>query len=252
MRGFLFTLFFVCLLFVSPSSSYASSWDLDNSGAVDIYDFSHVIHQFAIEIGFTQLASFLPQFDLTSPTTTPAISPTAGPLGNEIKIVDQTFKFTHADNGFHVYKQHGEYIPGVPHDWTQPDDYYNGEWHFRYEILSPPNQAPGKIQTCIWNMPGYKPENCSMQVPFDGVGVFTASHIPRDWWKHSGVPLDFSDHKSFLIRAVLRGPNGCNVTRYNVEKPCWDQWPKYENTQFRVSIVMVPAGKSFSGWHNYP
>jgi len=65
-------------------------------------------------------------------------------------------------------------------------------------------------------------------------------------------PLDYSHPERFLIRVVLRGESGCNVTRYNVDGACWDEWPNYENMNFRVTIVMVALGESFSGWSNYP
>ncbi len=51
---------------------------------------------------------------------------------------------------------------------------------------------------------------------------------------------------------MLRGESGCNVTRYSVSGACWDQWPSYEDMSFRVTIVMVGAGETFSGWASYP
>ena len=60
------------------------------------------------------------------------------------------------------------------------------------------------------------------------------------------------DPERFLIRVVLRGESGCNVTRYNVGGACWDEWPTYENMTFRVTIVLVGAGDTFSGWASDP
>jgi hypothetical protein len=85
-----------------------------------------------------------------------------------------------------------------------------------------------------------------------GEYLVTNNLSPADWWKKDGVPLDYSHPERFQVRVVLRGTSGCNVTDYNVSNGCWDEWYLYENMNFRVTIVMVGAGDSFSGWENYP
>ena len=167
-------------------------------------------------------------------------------------------QFTYADSGFHVLINPGDQIPAP--DWLSPVDYYNGEFHVRYVINSPSDQAAGQLQTCIWTMGDdgvggdYFPESCGQQVAHSGPGEYfvTSRLTPADWWKLDDVPLDYSHPERFLVRVVLRGTSGCNVTRYNVTGACWDQWPDYENMNFRVTIVMVGAGETFSGWGNYP
>ncbi len=167
-------------------------------------------------------------------------------------------QFTYEDSGFHVLINPGDQLPVG--NWLDPVDYYNGEFHVRYVINSPPDQVAGKLQTCIWTMGDdgvggdYFPESCGQQVSHTGVGEYfvTSNLKPADWWKKDGVPLDYSHPERFLVRVVLRGTSGCNVTRYNVSGACWDQWPDYENLNFRVTIVMVGAGETFSGWANYP
>jgi len=167
-------------------------------------------------------------------------------------------QFTYDDSGFHVLINPGDQLP--KDNWLDPLDYYNGEFHVRYVINSPVDQQAGKLQTCIWTMGddgiggNYFPESCGQQVSHSGVGEYfvTSSLSPADWWKKDGVALDYSHPERFLVRVVLRGESGCNVTRYDVSGACWDEWPSYENMDFRVTIVMVPAGESFSGWDNYP
>ena len=167
-------------------------------------------------------------------------------------------QFTYEDSGFHVLINPGDQIPAD--NWLDPVDYYNGEFHVRYVINSPPDQAAGQIQTCIWTMGDdgvggdYFPESCGQQVPHSGPGEYfvTGNLCPADWWKNQGVALDYSHPERFLVRVVLRGTSGCNVTRYNVSGACWDQWPDYENMNFRITIVMVGSGETFSGWGNYP
>jgi hypothetical protein len=167
-------------------------------------------------------------------------------------------QFTYEDSGFHVLINPGDTLPAD--NWLEPVDYYNGEFQVRYVIQSPPDQQAGVLQICIWTMGDdgvggdYFPESCGQQVSHSGVGEYlvTASLAPASWWKNAGEPLDYSHPERFLVRVVLRGESGCNVTRYDVSGACWDEWPGYENMTFRVTIVMVGAGESFSGWGNYP
>ena len=71
-------------------------------------------------------------------------------------------------------------------------------------------------------------------------------------WKNANVLLVFAHPERFLIRTVLRGPSGCNVITYNVTGSCWNLWPDYQNMQYRVTIVMLAKGDTFSGWSDYP
>lgn len=167
-------------------------------------------------------------------------------------------QFVPSDRGFHVLINPGDQIPAP--DWLDPVDYYNGEFHVRYVINSPADQVAGRLQTCIWTMGddgvggNYFPESCGQQVSHSGPGEYfvTNNLKPADWWKLDGVALDYSHPERFLVRVVLRGTSGCNVTDYNVPGSCWDQWPDYQDMNFRVTIVMVGAGEAFSGWGNYP
>jgi hypothetical protein len=170
-------------------------------------------------------------------------------------------QFTYEDSGFHTLIEPGDPIPAA--DWLDPVDYYNGEFQIRYVINGPSDQAAGILQTCIWTLGDdgdgrdYFPESCGSFISNDGPGEYLNSSepdtlAPSTWWKNEDVPLDFSHPERFLIRVVLRGASGCNVTRYDVSGACWDEWPSYENMNFRVIIVMVGAGETFSGWSNYP
>jgi hypothetical protein len=177
----------------------------------------------------------------------------------ELLLFDgDNLQFTTADNGFHPLINPGDTLPAA--NWLTPNDYYNGEFQIRYVIKSPPDQAAGRLQTCIWTMgngdgdgKNYFPESCSSQVSHTGVGEYFNTKLdPASWWKKDGVPLDFTHPEWFLIRVVLRGTSGCNVTTYNVSNGCWSEWPKYQNMKFRVTIVLVAKGTTFSGWQSYP
>lgn len=203
-----------------------------------------------------------PPADGSAPQPDAKLEPDQGvapPPAAELLLVDaKNQQFTTGDNGFHPLIKPGDPLPAS--DWLKPDDYYDGEMQMRYVIQGPPDQQAGKLQTCIWTMgnedgdgKNYFPESCSAQVAHTGVGTtFNTKLAPSSWWMNGGVPLDFSHPERFLIRVVLRGTSGCNVTTYNVSNGCWDEWPKYQDMKFRVTIVMVPKGATFSGWSKYP
>ena len=177
----------------------------------------------------------------------------------EVLLFDKPgLKFKETDRGFLPLIEPGDPLPMA--DWATPHDFYDGELRIRYAISAPATQAAGKLQVCIWTMgnadgdgKNYFPESCSDSVSHTGVGTyFNKKLVPSTWWKHSGVPLVFAHPERFLIRVVLRGASGCNVTNYNVSNGCWDQWPQYRDMTFRVTLVMVAKGSTFSGWSNYP
>jgi hypothetical protein len=167
-------------------------------------------------------------------------------------------QFTEADNGFHALIVPGDPLPAP--DWSSPVDYYQGEMEIRYVIGDPADQQPGVLQTCIWTIGNedgdgrdYFPESCSAEVAHAGVGEYVDTGVVvSQWWRNEDVPLVFAHPERFRIGAVLRGQSGCNVTTYDVAGACWNEWPSYQNMIFRVTMVMVPPGKTFSGWGSYP
>jgi|GEM_PF-6423337 len=178
----------------------------------------------------------------------------------EMLLLDQHHQYLESEKGFKVLINAGDPIPSS--NWISPRDFYNGEFRIRYIIESPANQRAGALQTCIWTMGNADgdgrdmfPEACAGQVRHSGVGTYYDTQlIPKNWWKNDGVPLDFSHPERFMLRTVLRADinNLCVVTTYPVPGACWDQWSNYANMNFRVTIVMVAKGTTFSGWENYP
>jgi len=184
------------------------------------------------------------------------------PPPSEVLLYDgDGLQFTYDDSGFHYVINPGDAIPAA--SWLDPVDYYNGEFQIRYVINGPPDQAAGILQVCIWTIGDdgdgrdWFPETCSPFVAHEGPGEYLSlsdpdTLPPSAWWKNEDVPPDFSHPERFLIGVVLRGTSGCCVTRYDDSDACWDMWPSYENMNFRLTLVMVGAGETFSGWSNYP
>ena len=239
------------------------SADLTDDGKVNQFDYNLFLRELSTQGG----GGTTPQPTNPNPTNTPPTgatntpnpqatstpSPTTPPSqpGNEKIVFNNDVQFTQSDGGFHVLKAAGAGIPGLPINWLSPTNYYNGTWHFRYQIHTHPTNTSGKLQVCIWNMPGFEPESCGGKVAHTGLGTYTYSSIPAQWWKKDGVPLNFANSASFLIRVILLGENNCIVTNKNVPKPCPELFPQFAQMKFKLTIVMVPVGQTFSGWSNY-
>jgi len=184
--------------------------------------------------------------------------PGPGPATEVLLFDGNGLQFTYDDSGFHSLIQPGDALPAA--DWLAPVDFYHGEFQVRYVITGPTDQQAGQLQTCVWTLGDdgvggdYFPESCGQQVPHTGVGTFLVTDplVPADWWKNQGVELDYSHPERFLVRTVLRGVSGCNVTRYAVDGACWDEWSTFETMTYRETIVLVGAGHTFSGWERYP
>lgn len=180
------------------------------------------------------------------------------PPGELVLYDGASEQFTVEDNGFHGLLMPGDQLPAA--NWSSPVDYYQGQMQIRYVISAPADQAPGVLQVCIWTLGSedgdgrdYFPESCSGFVAHDGVGEYVDDgQVVSDWWQNEDVPLDFSHPERFRVGAVLRGASGCNVTTYDVDGACWDEWPTFQDMVFRVTMVMVPPGETFSGWASYP
>ncbi len=217
-----------------------------------------------------------------TPTPTPNANVTPGP--NEILVIEKEFQFSVADSGFHIIKERAATFPNppagrpaIPSNWKVPQNYWTGTWNIRY-IVDHPSRFPGKIQICMWDFPGFSPENCAPKAKIcspdplnpgqtvctQDENTYLTQSIPANlspqtdtnqligWYKVDNLPLSFTTPRDYRISAVLQGFDNCSITTKNVSNPCWEQWPNFQNTTFRITAVMVPQEQTFSGWHNYP
>lgn len=196
-----------------------------------------------------------------SPSSSPSPSPRSSPGANEKVLFDTTMQFAQNDNGFHILHANGDPLPsGVPTNWKQPINYFTGAWQYRINVLQHPTGFAGKLQLCMWNMPGFDPENCAFNIDHTGVGTFYGSSIPAlpgnegGWAKIVGGDLDFLNPINYRMSMILRGPGNCVVSSKQgipENKRCPEYWDQYKDMRFRVTVIMVPDGQSFSGWGNY-
>ena len=79
-----------------------------------------------------------------------------------------------------------------PDNWESPDNYYTGEFHIRYEIISQPTNRTCRAQMAIWQdwqYPFWR-EQASSHTTLYGQGyVATHSSSPSSWWKHDDIGI---------------------------------------------------------------
>lgn len=253
------------LLIQRISIPVAALFDADTNGKVNSLDFGGIMH--ALDDVPSPSSSPSP---LASPSSSPSASPSNWPsptpsnppVNDEVVLLDETMKFEYNDSGFHRLIDFDDPLPaGVPLNWKQPVNYWTGIWQYRIQILEHPTDRNGQLQLCLWNIIDFTPENCAFNIDHTGVGTYLHASTPSikgygngGWAYIKGGPLDFLTPDNYRTSIILRHSSGCTVTKKNVEKPCANYdtfFDYYKDMRFRITVVMVPGGATFSGWTNY-
>ena len=169
--------------------------------------------------------------------------------GDEFLVYDGTRTFVEADRGF-LYFNFDDNI--APSDWTTPEDYYNGSFQVRLEILDLPTSEPFRLSICVWQNGWNDVENCSPQISLNnGEDIYTGGSTPASWWKKDGKAVDFSSPGTIQSFGVaMWNESGCIISDYS-DPNCWDERVDHLPMQFRITVVAVSDGSTFSGWNNY-
>jgi hypothetical protein len=150
------------------------------------------------------------------------------------------------------------YPSGAPGNWKSPYDYYNGQIHTRYEVLSVATDALFALQFGIWQNTGVPGEYHEiMESPqryLSGTGdIAINSGTPNSWWSSGYVdftrPYDFRDLAIVFWDGdplrLLSPPD------YGGSNEVWSVRDKWFPVEVAVTIVAVAEGHTFSGWNNY-
>lgn len=174
-----------------------------------------------------------------------ALVATAPASAAEFLIYDSTFDFDESEHGFHYFQPPAS----APSDWLAPDDYYNGSWELRFEIISQATDRGSNLQVCVWVDGGN--ETCSPHTPLNGPGdVATVSTVPSSWWTKSG-PVDFAHPEIWdRLGMPLWNDELCVVSDWDASF-CWEDRVDYLPMRIRLTVVAVSAGSDFSGWEHY-
>ncbi|MBN2613895.1 MAG: hypothetical protein JXB00_20220, partial [Bacteroidales bacterium] len=176
---------------------------------------------------------------------------------------------TYAGNGFYWWHRPNEgpgYITNYgqmpTNSWKTPYDYENGTFYLRFEIIEQPTSTPFTVQFGIWQNIGTNTEVVSALANLTGgAGSSVAKSIgsPANWHQVYNTDVDFTQPEDFYrIGFVLWKGNGSCIPMAQG----WSnsaQCPNAETEQLnyfpmraRVTLVAVAAGRTFSGWNNYP
>ena len=173
----------------------------------------------------------------------------------EMLLFDSTFTATAAEHGFHYFRVDS----GFADNWVEPLNYFEGTFHFRYEILDYPSADPFMLSVCIWSDVQRSSqgkwetwrETCAPRWPISGRGVFTTCSTPAGWWQiNKQNPVDFTRVKDFLkLGIVFWCANGKNLSDWvPADKGCWPLRDALLPMKMRVTVVAVAKGHNFSGW----
>lgn len=185
------------------------------------------------------------------------VSPFDLAKAGEFAVINEDVTFTNGSSGFTFWYDTNK----GPTNWVSPDNYYDGQFHCRFEVLSQPTVNPSHLSFCIWGKPatpGKSPETAStISAALTGPGsVATFTSVPSSWWKQDGG-VNFADRSSFLRwgiphwgrPGVLLAPKG-----YSKDPRSWEFWDERTNwlpLRVKATVVAVSKGSTFSGWETY-
>ncbi len=178
----------------------------------------------------------------------------------EFLVMNQVVTFDNTSNGFFF-----EYNTNKgPSNWVSPDNFRDGQFYFRYEIVSQPGDKTNYISFDIWgdfNGTTYSESAAPISDALNGPGsVSTFQSSPSTWFPHpvSG-PVNFSNRGTFwrwgVVHWFSKSPNYVLAPlHYSNDPESWAAWANnylWLPLQVKVTIVAVSQGSTFSGWNSY-
>jgi len=164
--------------------------------------------------------------------------------------------------------------PGIPKDWTEPIDYANGRWHARFVIHRLGNGKypydEARLLITLRDNPGKDDAHpheklCMFRTTEVGKGVVYAySHVVKDQFRKRD--FSFATQPAAMVRTQPRvhveNDRKCHDVHSRKMAGAWKNAPgakSYQDVEdwifpleYSYQVVVVPAGKEFTGWDNYP
>ncbi|MBN2215318.1 MAG: T9SS type A sorting domain-containing protein [Bacteroidales bacterium] len=143
------------------------------------------------------------------------------------------------------------YLPApvyAPSDWSA---FWNGNFYFRYEIISQPAEDSCLLQYCIYENFPAEPYygSCAEQNTLHGTAsIDTSKSSPSAWWCDGAGCVDFSDPSAFSKFPVVLWSAEHGRRIYQGDAEMWAIRSHFLPMQVRVTIVAVAQGETFSGW----
>jgi hypothetical protein len=170
----------------------------------------------------------------------------------EMLIFDSIITTTVNDHGFFNFQP--PLVAGS--NWRSPYDFYNGDFHYRFDIMNYPSQQTFLLSLCIWaDIVGdweHWKETCTGQIPISGNGVYTSQSIPATWWIMND-PVDFSRVDDFdHLGLVIWCEDFKNLSDMTPpSNSCWEKRDELLPLTLRLTIIAVAKDHAFSGWEKY-
>jgi hypothetical protein len=169
----------------------------------------------------------------------------------EMVIFDSILTTTADDHGFFYFNP-----PNTPPNWKSPNDFYNGNFYYRFEIMDYPSEQIFLLSLCIWadiegNWVRWK-ETCSDQLLISGKGIFTSYSVPSTWWNLND-PVDFSRVRDFDHMGMVVWCEDLKLLSdwSSESNSCWSQRDEILPLTLRLTVVAVAQGNTFRGWEYY-
>jgi hypothetical protein len=178
----------------------------------------------------------------------------------EFLLHEETFTWNKVNDdcgGYHYWTGLGN-APST--NWTTPYDYENGQFYFRFEIISQPSNEPFNLTMCVWTElvstpPYYKEECIGYSQNIAGTGTIVTYNSPVTYVNNA---IDWTDMSKLWHFGYVLFIDGINVSP---TISCSDaagvaKWNEkidyYLPLTMRSTVVAVANGYTFSGWGNYP
>jgi len=168
----------------------------------------------------------------------------SGASASEFVLFDGTWTHTESTKGFSYPKTWKQ-----PDSWTGATNYADGVAHSRYIVKS---MASGKVISYQWCLfQGGSHHTCMGCTKLTGPGTYTTSSALKKMWTNFKVDWNKRFNKWML---VVKDDKGKPVDSRFGFGGKWNGSPDfnlYYPFEVHVTVVLVPAGATFTGWDNY-
>ena len=153
----------------------------------------------------------------------------------------------------------------LPGNWTKPDDFGNGNFHLRFEVIDQPTDSAFQLQLGFWqdrDKDGGHSETVSPHQTLEGgKGAMIESDLgsPSTWWQlRPDAPVDFSRPGDFYMVGLALWKHSDPICipmgqGWNSSIACPDAGQvaaEFFPMKARVLVVAVAESHTFSGCDN--
>lgn len=181
--------------------------------------------------------------------------------GAEFLVFNDTITFVESGNyGFYFFPRNGS----MPSNWASPNDYWNGQFYTRYEIISQPTNHACGFEFALWQ---WQPnstvrDHISETVEYlrrtdGGPGATVYTNSSPSGWYHKAGGVDFSRPNDFYSLGIILwsiDPTGFVAPpddNWHGDPDVWAVRHNFFPITIVATVVAVSNGSTFSGWHNY-